>query len=41
MIKQYKNGYIINLTDAVIAQYETTRKKNRHTLRSDLLRWKP
>ena len=41
MIKQYKNGYIINLTDAVISQYEVTKKKNRHTLRSDLLKWKP
>lgn len=41
MIKQYKNGYIINLTDAVISQYEATKKKNRHTLRSENLKWKP
>lgn len=41
MIKQYKNGYIINLTDAVISQYETTKKKNRHTLSSEHLKWKP
>lgn len=41
MIKQYKNGYIINLTDAVISSHEATKRKNRHTLTSELLRWKP
>lgn len=41
MIKQKGNAYVINLTDTVIAQHEATKKKNRWSLTSEKLSWKP
>lgn len=41
MIKYYKGQHIIHLTDAVLEQYQKTTSKQRQSIDSNALRWKP
>ncbi|WVQ70070.1 histone acetyltransferase ESA1 [Kwoniella botswanensis] len=41
MIKYYKGGHIIHLTDAVLEQHRKTMSKNRRSINPAALKWKP
>ncbi|WRT67132.1 histone acetyltransferase ESA1 [Kwoniella shivajii] len=41
MIKYYKGGHIIHLTDAVLEQHQKTMSKNRRSINPAALKWKP
>ncbi|OCF41214.1 histone acetyltransferase ESA1 [Kwoniella heveanensis CBS 569] len=41
MIKYYKGGHIIHLTDAVLEQHQKTKSKTRRTIDATALKWKP
>ena len=41
MIKYYKGGHIIHLTDAVLEQHRKSMMKQRITIDPSQLKWKP
>jgi histone acetyltransferase HTATIP len=41
MIKYYKGTHILHLTDAVLEQHQKTMGKQRQSINSNAVRWKP
>ena len=41
LIKQYKSGYVIILSDKNVEYYEKSKKKTRITIDGSLLEWTP
>jgi len=41
MLKYFKGQHVIYLSDQIVAQYEKTKKKNRRSIKPELLIWKP